>query len=192
MIATDPGQSPLTIELTIEADDWRGPFPQAEAICAQTLTMACAAALHDAAVPSGVEVSLVLLDDAAMRDLNRRFRQQDKATNVLSFPALDRQQLRRLSQGGMPPWHPPGKPVALGDIALGLETVMSEAAAQNKQPEAHFRHLLIHGFLHLLGHDHIAPDDADEMERLEAAILAAMGLDDPYEERALATIKAGQ
>lgn len=192
MIARDPGRSPLTIELTIEPDDWRGPFPQAEAICAQTLTLACAAALHDAAVPSGVEVSVALLDDAAMHDLNRRFRQQDKATNVLSFPALDGLQLKRLGQGLTPPGQVPGAPVALGDIALALETVMSEAVAQNKEPEAHFRHLLVHGFLHLLGYDHIEADDAAGMERLEATILARMGLDDPYDEHAMATIKAGQ
>jgi probable rRNA maturation factor len=106
------------------------------------------------------ELSLVFTDDAAIRRLNSAFRGKDKPTNVLSFP------------------QPPGP--LLGDIVLAAETVRAEAALAEKPLEDHIAHLIIHGFLHLLGHDHEAEEDAETMEALERAALESLGIPDPY------------
>ena len=112
----------------------------------------------------GSEVSILFTDDAQMRELNRDYRGVDKATNVLSF-----------AQPGGP--HP--GPL-LGDIILAFETVEREAALAGKPFRAHMGHLIVHGFLHLLGYDHEAESEAEEMEALERAALARMGIADPY------------
>lgn len=113
------------------------------------------------------EVSLVLTDDATVRTLNARWRGKDTPTNVLSFPAYP------IAAGD-----PPGP--LLGDIVLARETIAREAAIDGKPFDAHFRHLIVHGFLHLLGYDHQSDKDAEQMERLERAILADLGISDPY------------
>ena len=113
------------------------------------------------------EVSLVFTDDAAIREINAEWRGQDKATNVLSFPAFP------LAPGGMP------GPM-LGDIVVARETVEREAVDLGKSFEEHLTHLLVHGFLHLFGYDHMETTQAEEMEALETRILASMGLSDPY------------
>lgn len=113
------------------------------------------------------ELSLVFTDDAAIREINAEWRDKDKATNVLSFPAYP------LEPGGMP------GPM-LGDIVIAHETVAREALDLEKSFEDHLTHLLVHGFLHLFGYDHIETDEAEEMEELETRILAALGLSDPY------------
>jgi probable rRNA maturation factor len=99
------------------------------------------------------------------RELNRRYRGKDAATNVLSFPA------------DLPP--EVGLPL-LGDIVICAPLVEAEAAAQQKPADAHWAHLTIHGVLHLLGYDHQAPEQAAEMEALEISLLAALGIADPY------------
>ncbi|MGH1397703.1 MAG: rRNA maturation RNase YbeY [Alphaproteobacteria bacterium] len=111
------------------------------------------------------ELSIVLADDAFVRDLNKRYRDKDKPTNVLSFP-----------QDTPPPNN------MLGDIVLAFETVEREAAEQDKGFAAHFTHLLVHGVLHLLGYDHISDDEAQEMEALEIEILDGLGVENPYTE----------
>ncbi|UHS60055.1 rRNA maturation RNase YbeY [Agrobacterium vaccinii] len=113
------------------------------------------------------ELSLVFTDDAAIREINAEWRDKDKATNVLSFPAYP------LEPGGMP------GPM-LGDIVIAHETVAREALDLEKSFEDHLTHLLVHGFLHLFGYDHIETDEAEEMEGLETRILATLGLSDPY------------
>lgn len=113
------------------------------------------------------EVSLVFTDDAAIRAINAEWRAQDKPTNVLSFPAFP------LLPGKMP------GPM-LGDIILAYETVEREAVDLGKPFDAHLTHLLVHGFLHLFGYDHLNDDDAERMEALETRILAGLGLSDPY------------
>jgi probable rRNA maturation factor len=115
-----------------------------------------------------LEATLLLTDDSSVRDLNRQWRGQDKPTNVLSFPA------------DVP--SPPGEPRHLGDIALAYETVARESAAEGRSLPDHVAHLVIHGVLHLLGHDHQTDGEADAMERTEVLALGVLGIADPYRE----------
>lgn len=120
-----------------------------------------------AKVTGVAELSIVLTDDAEQQLLNKEWRQIDKPTNVLSFPQIE-----------------PFGPVRgiLGDIVLARETIVREAAELEKPFEQHFAHLVVHGFLHILGYDHIEEADALEMEALETRVLAALGIPDPYAE----------
>jgi probable rRNA maturation factor len=163
----------LCVELEIRAGDWGG----AEWPGLAERALACALCAVGTTVQPGAEVSVILTDDAEIRSLNRDWRQQDKATNVLSFPLATP---ARLSSAPM-----------LGDIVLAAGTVASEAAAENKSFENHATHLMIHGFLHLLGHDHMDDDDAARMEALEVAILATLGIANPYGEEGEAERQAG-
>lgn len=116
------------------------------------------------------EISVRIVDEDEGRALNKQYRQQDKATNVLSFPAVgaDESDL------------PPELSQTLGDIVICGPVVEREAAEQNKEVASHWAHLLVHGALHLLGFDHETDEDADAMEKLETSLLAARGIDDPY------------
>jgi probable rRNA maturation factor len=111
----------------------------------------------------GAEISLLFTDDAEIRRLNRDYRGKNQPTNVLSFP-----QNPALS-GGL-----------LGDVVLAAETVASEAALAEKPLEHHVAHLIVHGFLHLLGYHHEGEEEAEMMEALERAALSRMGIPDPY------------
>jgi len=118
-------------------------------------------------------VSVLFADDAAVHALNAEWRGKDKPTNVLSFPMLERADLLAL------PEH--GPPELLGDIVLALETCTREAADKQLSLEQHATHLIIHGLLHLAGHDHeTSPEDARAMELLEIKALALLGIADPY------------
>lgn len=109
-------------------------------------------------------LTIALADDRRMRALNGRDRKQDKATNVLSYPS--------------------GERGFLGDVVLARQTVWREARAQKKSPADHITHLVVHGTLHLLGHDHETGDaDAERMEALERRILSRLGIADPYATR---------
>lgn len=120
--------------------------------------------------------SLLFTSDAEVHTLNREWRQRDKPTNVLSFPMLERLELEALP--------PEGPPEMLGDIALARETCAREAADKGVTLEAHAAHLIVHGLLHLAGHDHVDSDEqAETMEALETRILAKLGIADPYGDR---------
>ncbi len=116
-----------------------------------------------AAAP-GPGVTILLTDDATIQDLNARFRSKDAPTNVLSFPAAASA-------------HP-----HLGDLALAHGVCAREAAAQGKSLADHLSHLVVHGLLHLLGHDHEDDAPAEAMEALERVILSELGVADPYRE----------
>jgi len=105
------------------------------------------------------DFTLLLTSDKALRALNRDFRGKDKVTNVLSFP----------STGGY-----------VGDIAIAHGVTAREAKAAGKSFADHATHLVVHGVLHLAGHDHVRPKDAKLMEPLEVKILARLGIADPY------------
>ena len=125
-----------------------------------------AAAAESAGPSEGGDLSLCLADDAALRALNLRWRGLDKPTNVLSFPAAP------LGHGG--------DATTLGDIALAYETIAREAEDLGVPLADHYRHLLAHGFLHLIGYDHETDAEADRMEALETRILTRLGVGDPY------------
>jgi probable rRNA maturation factor len=115
----------------------------------------------------GCEVSVLLADDAAVRRLNRSWRNQDRPTNVLSFPAH-----RGRADGAGPRF--------VGDIVIAYQTVEREASVEHKTFAQHLSHLAVHGFLHLLGYDHKTDSEATAMERLETMILARLNVPDPY------------
>jgi probable rRNA maturation factor len=143
---------------------WRAALPAVERVA----KAAARAALDGARAPAG-EISLVLGDDALVRTLNRRWRGQDRATNVLSFPSGERRR--------------GAKPLLLGDVVLAYGTVAREAAAQEKPLSDHLVHLVTHGVLHLVGFDHEDEGEARRMEGLERRVLAGLGVPDPYRER---------
>jgi probable rRNA maturation factor len=157
------------IDVLLECEAWAAALPDVEDRC-----VAAATAALKAAPPAGdvVELAVVLADDAIIRDLNRDWRGQDKATNVLSFAALDDDAAPSV----------PGAPVLLGDVVLAFETCVAEAARDGKTLADHLTHLVVHGTLHLVGFDHeTGDDDAEEMEAMETAILAELGIADPYD-----------
>lgn len=122
-----------------------------------------------------LSADLLLADDAEVQALNRQWRAKDQPTNVLSFPMIDRATLLALGAEG--------PEEMLGDLALALETCAREAADKGVALEDHAAHLIVHGLLHLAGHDHeISPAAAAAMEALETKALALMGLADPYGE----------
>ena len=153
----------LAVDIVIQSDLW-------DAVAGIEATVRAAIVAASAAVaaqlPQDAEVAVALVDDAEIRTMNRTWRDQDAPTNVLSFPAG-------------PALAGATGPVALGDIAIAYETTAREAAAEGKSLENHVSHLAIHGFLHLLGHDHQREDDAEEMEALERAVLAILDIPDP-------------
>ena len=127
-----------------------------------------------------LSVSILFTCDAEVHTLNREWRERDKPTNVLSFPMLERAELMALGQEG-PPVMPP---VLLGDIALAHETCAREAGEKGIPLDHHAAHLIIHGLLHLAGHDHVHSDtQAEAMEALEIAALAKLDIADPYGDR---------
>ena len=145
------------IDIEVEDVAWREALPHAE-----DLARRAAEAALKALGALGEGVTLLLTDDLTVQDLNARFRDQDKPTNVLSFPAPEN-----------PEHH-------LGDVALAFGVCAREAAEQGKPLGHHLQHLVAHGVLHLLGYDHMTDDEAEEMEGLERIVLAGLGVPDPY------------
>ena len=151
----------LALEINAPSDLWRG-LPKARALARETI----AACFAESGFAQTGSVSLCLTDDAEVRSLNARWRGIDKPTNVLSFPAA--------------PAEAATKTPLLGDIALAFETLASEAEEAGAPLADHYRHLVAHGFLHLIGYDHQTDDEAGRMEELERRILARLGVADPY------------
>ena len=159
----------LSLELNIAAEGWREVFSQPE----RAATRAAQAAFQAGEIihSRDVEASIRLTDDAEIQALNKEYRKKNQPTNVLSFPALDANDLARL---------PDGAPLILGDIVVALETTLKEAEVETKVPEEHLSHLVVHGMLHLLGYDHETESEAKIMEGLEIHILKGLGIRDPY------------
>ncbi len=156
--------SPLVLHLSIANRGWTA-IPSIRSLARRAAIATFALAGDD----QPAEISLLLTDDAAMHALNRDWRSVDKPTNVLAFA------------NPTEPYDAEGPPRALGDVALGLETVLREALEQGKSPEAHACHMVTHGVLHLLGRDHQSDAEAEAMEDEERRTLASLGYSDPYE-----------
>ncbi|MCG6883013.1 MAG: rRNA maturation RNase YbeY [Silicimonas sp.] len=160
----------MSIEVTLEDDRWAEAGLEPLASRAVTATL-----IHLGLDPEAWEVSILGCDDARISALNTGFRGKPSATNVLSWPSVERGSER----DGDTPEPPEGEP-ELGDIALAFETCQREAAEQGKPPDQHFLHLIVHGVLHLLGYDHVRDRDGDLMESVEIAILDELGVPNPY------------
>ncbi len=156
---------PVEVILAVEAGGW-----PAEAELETLVSRALQAALAETgAAPAGPEAELgvTFTDDASIGALNRDWRGKDRPTNVLSFPVV------QIVPGD-------ALPAALGDIVIAHETVRREAEAEGKPFEHHLIHLVIHGFLHLAGHEHQDDEEAEAMEALERRVLARLAIPDPY------------
>ncbi len=153
----------VQVDVLVEAPGWDA-VAGAEALAERAALAALEACADE--VPQGAEMSVTLTDDARIRLLNRHWREKDKATNVLSFPA---------------PEMPEGvTPCPLGDVIVAFETVQREAHAEDKTIADHLMHLVVHGTLHLMGFDHEDDAEAEEMEDTERRVLAGLGISDPY------------
>ena len=163
-----PSRLSLALERVDDDGDWASVGPVDDMIAAVAQVLAAAPELSDV-YPATAAVALSSND--AVRRLNAAYRGKDKPTNVLSFPAPD-----------LPETLADAEPRALGDVVLALETLIDESAAAGIPLAHHFQHLLIHGLLHLIGYDHESDAEAEEMEALETALLARLGIPDPYAE----------
>ena len=153
----------IAIDIMVEAGAW----PPKRAL-KSLVAKAVGAALDEVgAAGGGSELGVVFSDDAHIRTLNAGWRGKDKPTNVLSFPAFPVKPGEKL-------------PPMLGDIVLASETVAREAELEGKPLDHHITHLVVHGVLHLLGHDHEDEAEAERMEALERAALARLAIPDPY------------
>jgi probable rRNA maturation factor len=145
-------------EILIEDVAWRAAWPTLRADIRALVKYVSGSQAMQGSARAGQFV-VVLAGDLRLHDLNKRFRGKDKPTNVLSFPDPD---------------------APFGGIALSVETIRREARVQGKPFVNHAKHMIVHGFLHLLGFDHQRMKDARLMEGLETAILASMSIPDPY------------
>lgn len=160
----------MSLELDLEIEE---PWPAGDWEALAERAAGAAAQAAPELANRRLSASVVFTSDDEIHALNREWRQRDKATNVLSFPMLERGELLDLA--------PEGPPVLLGDVALACETCAREAAVKGVPLEDHAAHLLVHGLLHLAGHDHeTSAEDAEAMEALEVKALAIMGVADPY------------
>lgn len=161
------------MDLDIDIESW----PEGEdwvALADRALT--AAQAVEPLLAHPRLTASMLFTSDAEVHTLNREWRGKDKPTNVLSFPMLERDALADLA--------PDGPPEMLGDLALAHETCAREAAQKGVPIAHHAAHLIVHGLLHLAGHDHVGSDEeAEAMEALEIAALAKMGIANPYADR---------
>lgn len=166
---------PELVETLIEDGRWRASGLE------ELAETACRAVLSRLDLPAeAFEIGVLGCDDDRIAALNADFRDKPRATNVLSWPAVDLSPEQAGAAPSRPDPGPPGMPQTLGDIAISYDTCAREAAEQGKPLAAHVSHLLVHGCLHLLGFDHIRPADAARMEALEVELLERMGIADPY------------
>lgn len=169
----------LEWDVSTQFAEWDAAIPNAEEIIEKSIE------LIKAQVPEGaqldqfmmIDLGVVLCDDAFIHELNRKFREKDKPTNVLSFNGLDEDEIATLLQKKEASEL---YPYSLGEIYIAYETVKREADEAGKSLRDHFTHMIIHGLLHLLGYDHIEDDEAEIMEQKEVELLEILGIDDPY------------
>ncbi|MDR2766530.1 MAG: rRNA maturation RNase YbeY [Holosporaceae bacterium] len=156
----------MNLEISIEYEPWN-------AVGVDAIARDCVKTIFTELrfVQNNVEICFLFTSDEEMRLLNKTYLGVNKSTNVLSFPtnlpiSLD------FNDG------PPG---ILGSLAFGHQTILQESLEQQKSFENHLKHLVVHGMLHLFGHDHGKMQDAEKMESLEKAILAQLNVPDPYQ-----------
>lgn len=151
----------MMVEIFEEDDRWRTALPNYEDLARKAIEKAGERLKSVKKFPN-----IILLNDEEIQKLNADFRNKNKPTNVLSFPAP---QLPKEVENDH-----------LGDIFIALETLQREAKDEKKLLAHHFQHLVIHGYLHLLGYDHESEEDANKMEQLEVELLKALNIPNPY------------
>jgi probable rRNA maturation factor len=161
-MTTPPDRRAPALEIDIQT---ASPLWAAQPRAEETVRAALVAAASAQRVEG--EVSMLLTDDAAIRTLNRSWRQIDKPTNVLSFPAA--KDATKHGDGAF-----------VGDLVVAYETLARECADEDRDFLHHLAHLTVHGFLHLIGYDHQTDAQAEEMEGLESRIMQSMNMTDPY------------
>ena len=166
----------INVFLTTEDKRWEKVLPDVSALVQQTADVATKRVWNDVWFldeNKTFSVNLCLSNDEAVHKLNREFRGVDKPTNVLSFANYEDDSFEDMLEADA---------VELGDVIVALETLEREAEEQVVSLKAHFMHLWLHGLLHILGYDHMEESDAEVMEGLEIEILAALGIENPYQE----------
>ena len=163
-----PANAP-DVDVSILYQPWQDTDFNAVTIAERVISTALHYAnLPESAAQKRIEISIALVSDESIRQLNREFRNKDKPTNVLSFEFEGGASLHEMSE------------YPLGDIVIAYETIEREAIEQEKSFESHYTHMILHGFLHLLGYDHIKDDEAEAMEAKEIEILREIGVENPY------------
>ncbi|RXF73118.1 rRNA maturation RNase YbeY [Hansschlegelia zhihuaiae] len=165
--------TPVALETVRDSDLWDA-IPDAERIVAAAVGAAFAEA--GLVARPDAELAVTLADDERLRELNGAWRDKDQPTNVLTFPAFEPDEMADAPM--------------LGDVILAFETVAREAREQGKAVESHLAHLVVHGVLHLFGHDHLDEAEAEAMEALETRALARLGIADPYAAQDVAQLAA--
>jgi len=163
------------VDCVIEDPRWEG-----FGLAARADSAAVAALTELGLNPSGFLICVMGCDDGRIAELNGQFRARGQPTNVLSWPSEERAAGLPGTRPGRPKPGDADDPRELGDIAIAWETCAREAADQGKTPEDHVTHLIVHATLHLLGYDHQNDADATLMEATEIAVLAKLGVRDPY------------
>lgn len=169
----------IWLNLDIADERWKQEIPEIESLSEKVKEAAFTYAFtNDSEVREILKtcdfaVNVRLSDDAEVWHLNKEFRNMDKPTNVLSFANLDFADFEAA---------PEGETTELGDIIIAFETMQKEAEIEGITLTAHYCHLLTHGFLHIMGFDHIEDDEAEYMESFETAILAELGIENPYKD----------
>lgn len=170
------------IAVELSAEGW--PHRDWDALADRAVTATIAATPHAtlATTAAAVEISVRLTSDGEVHALNRQYRDQDKPTNVLSFPMVQADLLDgiAITDANACAANVAGGEVLLGDIVLAFETCAREAEARDVTLDAHATHLIVHGVLHLLGYDHMDDRQAEAMEAIERDVMAALDLHDPY------------
>lgn len=156
----------MTVNLALQQD-----FQSPELILNEdTLAQIIDTALAHLDMDELTEIGIACVDLAESHELNMQYRGKDKPTNVLSFPSDIPEEILDMLDAQ-----------PLGDLVICIPVVLQEAEEQQKTPINHFTHLIVHGVLHLLGYDHeLGEVEAEEMESLEIAILAKLGIANPY------------
>tara|TARA_R110001592_G_scaffold16881_9_gene71607 strand:+ start:31491 stop:31976 length:486 start_codon:yes stop_codon:yes gene_type:complete len=157
----------LEIDIAVQDERWTDIVPNIESFTNIVVSKALSGLLT---AIDHADISIVLVDDTFIRDLNKNYRGKDKATNVLSFPQTEPNTLEN-----------PTPLCSLGDIIIAFETIQRESEEQNKTMTDHYAHMLVHGCLHLLHFDHEDDQEAEIMEAREIDILKTLNIKNPYQ-----------
>jgi len=163
----------IIIEIAKELDEWDN-YPEIDERLFSEIASMVLSRYQNFSVVKEFELSILLAGNKQMQSLNDKFRKKDKATNVLSFPDVE------IDWRKIVEFIPDNDYMYLGDIAFGYEVIALEAKNKLISFQDHFKHLVIHAILHLIGYDHIKDDDAEAMESIEIEILETIGIKSPY------------